>query len=287
MPTARRKVTLRAQWLGKMLRELRESNGYTLKEAAEYLQRDLSALSRFESGVHPIRRGDVLALMDLYGVEDRPQRDMLISLTGELTRTGWWEKYTKDDVWGSTIDLAWLESRAHSLRMFATTTVPGLLQTEQYARSLIQVANRHSTQREIERWVSLRLDRQRVLDREGEPAHLSAVVDESVLRRLVGGREIMRDQIRHLILMSQRANVNIQVLPFNIGAHSSPDGPFALVKMDDPFPEVAHIESPAGSIYLETEAVDRFVDTYDWLQEHSLGIEDTAALLADLEKELR
>ncbi|WP_028648974.1 helix-turn-helix transcriptional regulator [Nocardiopsis sp. CNT312] len=285
MPTTR-KVTLRAQWLGKMLRELREDNGYTLKEAAEYLQRDLSALSRFESGVHPIRRGDVLALMDLYGVEDKNQRDMLITLTGELTRTGWWERYSKDNVWNSTIDFVWLESRAHSLRMFTTNTVPGLLQTEDYARSLMLVANRHSTKREIERWVSLRMERQQALDRD-EPLQVSVILDEAALRRQVGGPQIMAAQLLRLSESAALPNIEIRVLPFNVGAHASPDGPFTLIKMADPFPAVAHIESPAGSIYLETDSVDHFVDTYDWLQEHSLSTEDTAALLAALEKELR
>ncbi|GAB3727140.1 helix-turn-helix domain-containing protein [Nocardiopsis nanhaiensis] len=285
MPTARR-VTLRAQWLGKMLRELREGGGFTLKESAEYLQRDLSALSRFESGVHPIRRGDVLALMDLFGVEDKNQRDMLIALTGELTRTGWWERYSNDNVWSSTIDLAWLESRAHSLRMFATSTVPGLLQTEDYARSLILVANRHSTQREIGRWVSLRMDRQQVLDSE-EPIALSLILDEAALRRQVGGPEIMSAQLQHLSRLLERPNIDLRVIPFSVGAHASPDGPFTLIKMADPFPEVAHIESPAGSLYLETDTVDQFVDSYAWLQQHSLSDEKTAALLADLDKELR
>lgn len=281
-----RKVTLRAQWLGKMLRELRENNGYTLKEAAEYLQRDLSALSRFESGVHPIRRGDVLALMDLYGVEDKGQRDMLTTLTGELTQTGWWERYSKDDVWNSTIDLVWLESRAHSLRMFATSTFPGLFQTEAYARSLMLVANRHSTKREIERWVSLRMERQQVLDRD-EPIRLSVVLDEAVLRRPVGGPQVMSAQLQRLLDIMDLPHVDLRVLPFSVGAHASPDGPFTLIRMAEPFPEIAHIESSAGSIYLETDAVDRFVDTYDWLQQHSLSIQDTAALLAATEKELR
>lgn len=286
MPTARRKVTLRAQWLGKMLRELRESNGYTLKEAAEYLQRDLSALSRFESGVHPIRRGDVLALMDLYGVEDRPQRDMLLELTGELTRTGWWERYSDDKVWNSTIDLVWLESRSEVLRMFSTMTVPGLLQTERYARGLIEVANRHATKREINRWVDLRMQRQQVLSRD-EPVHMSVVLDEAVVRRTVGGSSVMREQLRHLQSAAGKKHITVRVLPFSLGAHASPNGPFTLLKMAGPFPEVAHIESPAGSIYLETEAVDRLVDTYDWLEEHSLGVEDTSVLLMELEKEPR
>ncbi|MFV2194833.1 helix-turn-helix domain-containing protein [Nocardiopsis sp. LOL_012] len=285
MPTDRG-VTLRAQWLGQILRDFRERKGLTLKDVAEYLQRNISTVSRCELGIYPIRRVDAAAMLDLYGVSDKKQREAVMELAGDVWQTGWWEQYSKDNVWSSTIDLAWLESRSHEMRVFATMTVPGLLQTEDYARALMLIANRDSTKREIERWINLRMDRQRVLSR-AEPLHLSAVIDEAVLRRQVGGPDVMGQQLQHLSAMAEEPNIDLRVLPFTAGAHASPDGPFNLLKMSDPFPEVAHIESPAGSIYLETDAVDRIVETYDWLHEHSLSNEDTAALLAALEEELR
>ena len=97
----------------------------------------------------------------------------------------------------------------------------------------------------------------------------------------------MVTQLRHLLQSTKQPNLHVRVLPFSVGAHASPDGPFTLIKMAAPFPEVAHIESPAGSIYLETDAVDRFVDTYDWLEQHSLSVEESNTLLADLEKEFQ
>ncbi|OLT27478.1 transcriptional regulator [Nocardiopsis sp. CNR-923] len=280
------RVTLRAQWLGQILREMRERKGLPLREVAEYLQRNLATIGRCEQGIYPIRRVDAAAMMDLYGVNDKKQRDAVLELAGEVWKTGWWEQYSKDDVWSSTIDRAWLENRSHALRTFATVTIPGLLQTEEYARGLMLIADRHSTKREIERWVKLRMDRQRVLER-AEPLYLSAVIDEAVLRRQVGGREVMAQQLRHLSTKVAEPNIDVRVLPFTAGAHASPDGPFTLLKMSDPFPEVAHVESPAGSIYLETESVDRLVDTYDWLHENSLNNEETAEFLVALEEDLR
>ncbi|WP_157982402.1 helix-turn-helix transcriptional regulator [Nocardiopsis sp. FIRDI 009] len=279
-------MTLRAQWLGQILREMRERKGLALREVAEYLQRNLATIGRCEQGIYPIRRVDAAAMMDLYGVSDKKQREAVLELAGEVWKTGWWEQYSKDNVWSSTIDRAWLENRSASMRSFSTITVPGLLQTEEYARALMLAADRHATKREIERWVDLRMRRQRVFDRD-EPLHLSAVIDEAALHRPVGGPKVMADQIRHLLKSAALPHFDIHVLPYSVGAHASPGGPFTLFKMSDPFPEVAHVESPAGSIYLETEAVDKLVDTYDWLHEHSLSDEDTTVLLAALEKELR
>ncbi|MEV2274969.1 helix-turn-helix transcriptional regulator [Nocardiopsis sp. NPDC049922] len=281
MPTDRG-VTLRAQWLGQILRDFRERKGLTLKDVAEYLQRNISTVSRCELGIYPIRRVDAAAMLDLYGVSDKKQREAVMELAGDVWQTGWWEQYSKDDVWTSTIDRAWLENRSHEIRTFAATTIPGLLQTERYARSLMVVADRRATKREIERGVSLRMDRQQIFDR-AEPVHLSAVLDESVLRRRVGGPEVMAEQIQHLRELASQPHIDLHVLTFEAGAHASPEGSFTLLKMSDPFPEVAHIESPAGSIYLETDSAERFSDIYDWFQEHSLSSEDTAAFLAALE----
>ncbi|MFL1430702.1 MULTISPECIES: helix-turn-helix domain-containing protein [unclassified Nocardiopsis] len=285
MPTDR-SVTLRAQWLGQILREMRERKGLTLREVAEYLQRNLATIGRCEQGIYPIRRVDAAAMMDLYGINDKKQREAILELAGEVWKTGWWDQYSRDEVWSSTIDRAWLENRSDSMRAFATITVPGLLQTEEYARSLMLVADRNRTKREIERWVALRMERQRVFER-SEPMHMSAVIDEAALRRLIGGQQVMLDQVGHLLRCASQDNFDIRVLPFALGAHTSPGGPFTLLKMSDPFPTVAHVESPAGSIYLESESVDQLIDTYDWLHDHSLSGEDTIAFLVALEKELR
>ncbi|GAA3735273.1 transcriptional regulator with XRE-family HTH domain [Spinactinospora alkalitolerans] len=279
-----RGVTLRAQWLGQMLRDLREDKRLTLREAGEYLQRTGATISRFETGVYPIRRVDAAALLDLYGVEDPGRRDTLLQLAGELWHTGWWETYSKD-AWSSTIDLAWLENRALTLRTFAGLVLPGLLQTRDYILSLFQAANSEMKEREIERAVELRLERQRVLVRE-EPVRLSAIIDEAALRRPIGGAQVMVGQLKRLREAAELSNVDIRVIPFSRGAHASPEGSFTLIGLEEPFSEIAHTESAGGAIYLERGDVDRLIDVYDRLQESSLSVEESAAFIVAMEKDL-
>ena len=282
-PRRERRVTLRAQWLGQMLRQLRDQNNLTLKEAAEYLQKDLSSVSRFELGTFPVRRGDLLALMDLYGVDDKTQRETMLNLCGEVWQTGWWDKYSGDDVWGSTIDFVWLETRAEAIRVFTALVVPGLLQTCEYAHALISTVDGHVGSEQVERWVELRMDRQKILD--GQEIHEHEVLfDEAALRRPVGGREVMLKQLRHLREVAEAGKMTMRVLPFDKGAHPSPEGAFTLLDLGAPFSTVAHIESRGGGIYLERGDVDQLVDVYDRLREMSLGPEDSVAFVAALER---
>jgi len=285
MATTRR-VTLRAQWLGQMLRDLRDNSGLTLKDAGEYLQKDLSTVSKFELGTFPVRRGDLSALLDLYGVDDKRQRETLHELCGEVWQSGWWDKYSADDVWGSTIDYVWLEGRTHAIRSFATLSVPGLLQTADYTRALIRTVNVDESEGRIGRWVELRLARQAILEQEDAP-DLTVLLDEAALRRPVGGRKVMADQVRHLIELTERPGIDIRVLPFDTGAHASPEGAFTLLDLPEPFSTIAHIESPGGAIYLERNDVHRLVRLYDRLQEACLSPQESAAFLAAVEKDLR
>ena len=285
MPAQReRRVTLRAQWLGQILRELRTRRDLTLREAADYLQKDFSTVSRFEQGTFPVRRGDLVALLDLYGIDDAQQREMFTQLCVDVWRTGWWEKYTEDEVWGSTIDYVWLENRAHAMQVFATLSAPGLLQTREYARALITTANAGATEEQVERWVELRMKRQRVLDRE-EPAEISVVLDEAALRRPVADQAVMRAQIERLHEVAELPHVELQVLPFAAGTHPSPDGAFTLLSLKEPFSTVAHIESPGGGIYLERGDVDRLTGIYDRLQESSLDTAQSVRFLSELDRD--
>ncbi|RNL80629.1 helix-turn-helix domain-containing protein [Halostreptopolyspora alba] len=278
-----RKVTLRAQWLGKTFRELRERNGMTLKEVAEYLQRDISSVSRLESGVHPLRRADVIALMDLYGVEEHHQRSAMLQMGDEVSKTGWWEKHSKD-VSDWVIDAVWLESRAERLRIFSIATVPGLLQTREYAEALIRAVNPYAPKQQIKRWVELRLTRQELLNKENT-FNFSVVVDEAALRRPIGGGEVMAAQTQRLIADAQRDNVEIRVLPFAGGAHCSPEGAFTLITLPEPFPEVAHIESPVGALYAEATGAEELAERYDRIWTNSLDLSESLRFLSALERE--
>ncbi|MFE1170341.1 helix-turn-helix domain-containing protein [Nocardiopsis sp. NPDC058789] len=280
----KRRPTLRAQWLGKMLKELREQNGLKLTDTAEYLQRSFSAISKFESGALPVREPEVLALMDLYGVEGEQQRASLLRLSKEISRTGWWEKYSSE-IADWFIDYMWLESRADRIRTFDITPVNGLVQTAAYAEALFRAANPHDSSAQIERGVELRMSRQAIL--EGENAvQLDIVMEEAALQRMVGGREVMKDQIRHLLACSERPNIGIRVVPFEAGALVSPDGGFRLIDMEDPFPLIAYSVSPAGGFYLESEEAGHLAALYDRLQGMSLSPEDSVAFIAALERNL-
>ncbi|MFC7328207.1 helix-turn-helix domain-containing protein [Marinactinospora rubrisoli] len=280
----KRHPTLRAQWLGKLLRDLRESNAMTLKEAGDYIQRNPSTLSRFESGDLPINRADVLSLLNLYGVDGEHQRKALLQLADEISKTGWWEKYSKD-VFQRTIDYVWLENRAQHIRIFSPFVVPGLLQTREYAYAVVNAGDPPASQQQIERWVEMRMTRQNILQGDS-PTQLSVILDEATLHRLPGSRESMARQCRRLAEMATRSTVEIRVLPFEAGIYANPDGEFTLIKLPDPFPQVAHIDSAAGMIFLEREDVTKLTDLYGRLRDKCLSTTESISFITAKEKDL-
>ncbi len=275
--------TLRAQWLGQQLRELREEADMTLRDAGEYLQRNPSMVSRFESAETPIRRGDVTALLDLYGVADTQRRAGLLKLSQDVWQKGWWEGYA-DDVAGWFMDYVWLENRAREIRSFDDTLILGLLQTKDYARAAITAADPEATEEQVDRWVELRTMRQHVLRGE-DPPTLRAILDESLLHRMVGGRAVMRAQLARLLEATGQPHIEIRVLPLRGGAHASPTGTFKLLTMPDPYPEVAYTETLAGAIYVESPETERFIAAYDLLWEASLPTDQSAELISATLKE--
>jgi transcriptional regulator with XRE-family HTH domain len=277
--------TLRAQWLGQQLRELRDQAGFTLRQAADYLERDPSTVSRFESGEYPIRRADLLALLDFYGVSDKRRRDLLLALREEVWQRGWWDGYA-EEFDRRFIDLVWLESRAREIRSFDNTTLPGLLQIREYATAVIEAADFDIAPELLERGVELRMARQGVLSGDNPP-HLRVILDEALLRRLVGGPAVLRAQLDHLVQCAQRPNIEIRVLPFSAGAHASPYGAFQLITLDDPYPDVAYAETLTGGVYVEMPLAERFVRAYDRLEEMALGALESAELISTAAEGLR
>ncbi|WP_046469585.1 helix-turn-helix domain-containing protein [Allosalinactinospora lopnorensis] len=279
---AKSKGTLRAQWLGKMLKELREENSMTLKEPADYIQRSTSTLSRFEAGTWPITRAEVTALMNFYGVDGPSQRAQMLQLAEEIAETGWWERYYQ----GTTmINYVWLEDRAERLRIFNPLVIPGLLQTGEYAERLIRISDPDASARQIERWVGVRMARQEILTRDS-PTEIQLILDEAALRRPVGGPQVICEQLQRLLTEAAKPNIEIRVLPFSVGEYPGTDGSFALIKMADPFPEVVYIDSAAGSIFLEANDVLRFAGQYDRLETSCLDAAESTAFIAAIEKEL-
>ncbi|MBV9141779.1 MAG: helix-turn-helix transcriptional regulator [Pseudonocardiales bacterium] len=276
MPTESR-PTLRAQWLGQSLRELRDANGMTLARAADFLQRNASTVSRFESGEYPIRRPDLMALLDLYGVSDRHKRDGLLRLSEEVWQKGWWDGY-EPDVERQFVDFVWLESRATEIRSFDPSMITGLLQTRDYATAVVTAAEWEAEPAQIARWVQLRMDRQAVLHREAPP-RLQVIIDESVLRREIGGPDVMSGQLAHLLAIAKLPHVDLRVLPASIGAHASLSGGFCVFTIAEPDLEVGYAETVGGSVYVEPPASERFVRVYTRLLNGVLGPAESAKLI--------
>lgn len=277
-------TTLRAQWLGRRMRDLREAIPMSVKEAAAYVKRDPSTLGRCENGIYPFRADDVRALLDLYGVHDDGRRSALLKLADDSWKTGWWQGYAAE-VDDSLIDYVWLESRAATIRSFDMGSVFGLLQTPEYARAVMRGVEPDADDQQIERWSELRLMRQAILKR-ATPVKLSVVIEETLLHRMVGGPSVLAAQLRHIADCAEQPNIDVRVLPFSAGAHASLDGTFRVFGLEEPSSDIACIESPAGIIYLEAPEVDRFAAAYDRLQQAALDPKKSAALLKSTAKQL-
>src|ERR1039458_1718137 len=220
-PTVQRLV------LGSQLHRLRDSRGITAEQAAEAIRGSHSKISRMEHGRVGFKERDVGDLLTLYGVTDTEERAALLNLAREANTPGWWHTY-------SDILPAWLEAyvgleaAASVLRTYEVQLVPGLLQTEEYARALIRQGSAASEE-EIARRGELRGSRQEILRRPDAP-QLWAVVDEGALRRPVGSTEVIRGQLKHLIEVADHPAVTLQVLPFQVGAHAAMGGPFTILR---------------------------------------------------------
>ncbi|MFG2979742.1 Scr1 family TA system antitoxin-like transcriptional regulator [Streptomyces sp. NPDC048258] len=243
-------ATARQLRFGAELRKLREGAGLNATEAAKQLgirQTQISNLEAARIGASPER---VRALAGLYGCKDQPYIDALAGMTGERHR-GWWEEY-RDLLPGPLLDLAELEHHSHSLRGAVTTHIPGLLQTAEHAREIFRHAVQALTPPDIEHRVSFRLKRQAVLYREA-PVPYQALIHEAALRIPVGGHEVARAQLAHLLAMSEQRHVTIQVIPFATGAlHGSGQ---SIYYATGPVPQLdtVHLDQTHGLVYLDAE----------------------------------
>jgi hypothetical protein len=202
---------------------------------------------------------DIADLLTLYGVTDEEERDALRALARRANAPGWWHDYS--DVLPTWFEAyVGLEEVATQIRAYEVQFVPGLLQTEDYARAVALLGHDTATAREIERRVRLRMARQAVLDRPSPPSFW-AVIDEAVLRRPAGSPAIMRGQLKHLAEMAMRPNVTIQVIPFKAGGHSAAGGPFSILRFAEPdLPDVVYLEQLTSALYLDKpEAVDSYL----------------------------
>jgi transcriptional regulator with XRE-family HTH domain len=264
--------------LGARLRRLREAQGISPEEAGYVIRASHSKISRLETGRVGFKDRDIVDLLALYGVTDEAQSAEMRGLAARANSPGWWHDYS-DILAGWFEEYIGLEEAAAQISTYEAQFVPGLLQTEDYARAVILLQYSHP--KEISRRVSLRIARQAILSRP-DPASLWVVLDEAVLRRPIGGSRVMRAQLMQLIEMSQRPGVTVQIMPFTAGGHSAAGGSFSVLHFaEDDLPDMVYHEQLASAQYVDKhDVVDKYREVLERL--HS-----EAATPADSLKTLR
>ncbi len=270
--------------LGGQLRRLREKRGISREKAGWEIRSSESKISRMELGRVGFKERDVADLLVLYGVNDRHEREALLALAKQANAPNWWNGY--GDVLPNWLQsYLGLETAATVIRSYEVQFVPGLLQTPGYARAVIMLGHGKATAEEIDRRVALRVERQKVLDRDNGP-RLWAVIDEAALRRPVGGSDVMRGQIDALIAMAAHPRVQVQILPFEVGGHAAAGGAYTILRFADrELPDVVYIEQLTGALYLDKrEDVDHYAVTMERLAMEAAPPGETTQRLADLRR---
>jgi transcriptional regulator with XRE-family HTH domain len=235
--------------LGAHLRRLREASHITPSQAGEAIRATHSKISRLERGRSGAKQRDVADLLTLYGVTDEAEREELLDLARQASTPGWWQQY--NDILPRWFELyVGLERAASIIRTYELQFVHGLLQTEDYARAVILIANAHASAEEIDRRVSVRMKRQQLLTQPDAP-ELWTVLDEAVLRRPPGGPGVMRAQLEHLLELTGLPNVTLQIVPFSVGPHAAAGGPFTILRFPEPdLPDLVYLEQLNSAQYL-------------------------------------
>lgn len=267
--------------LGAHLRRLREDAGISRTDAGWAIRGSESKISRLELGRVGFKVRDVEDLLALYKLEDDVERDRLLTLAREANNPGWWQRY--DDLtpnWVHTY--IGLEMAADLIRTFELQFIPGLLQTPEYARAVISLGRLEEPlpRAEQDRLIALRMRRQEVLTQQ-RPARLWAVIDEAVLRRPIGSKAILRNQLEFLLDQSRRHNVTLQIIPFSKGGYTATGGAFTLLRFNDAdLPDIVYIEHLTSAVYLDKrEDLDAYVVTMDALSIAAAQPRDTDRLL--------
>ncbi|MFJ9685097.1 helix-turn-helix domain-containing protein [Streptomyces bacillaris] len=277
-PTARRRQ------LGADMRRLRERKGLTLEEAGALVGISKATLSRYERKEGTVKWPAVDALCREYGASDA-ERSALVELAKGARIQGWWRSLT-DPVPESMNLMLTLEDEAVSEDHYACMYVPGLLQTRAYAEAVHSASEVQCTKQEISHMVGIRMKRQELLAR-AQPPHLWAVIDEAVVRRAVGGRHVMRDQLGHLLEQAERPHITVQVLPFSAGAHAAAVGSFVILGGPAPGLDVAYVDTIGGGIFMEKPMeIARYKLAFQYLHAQALDTERSGALLKEAIREL-
>lgn len=265
------------------LRRARQAKGLTQEQVAKAMEWSLSKMIRIENASTGISTNDLKALLPLYGITDDDQINHLVVLARAARSRSWWSGY-RDVAPPALLQLIEYESAAAAIRQFESMFIPGILQTEEYARAALEDFYDESRASErVTALVELRTRREELLDRENAP-HFSFMLDESVVRRVVGSPSIMRGQLRRLIEASELGNVTVEVVPFSAGLHPGMKGPFEIVEFaDDPDQKVVFLETPRGDIVSDDpEETANYLEAFRQIKKTSLDPRESVAYLRDI-----
>ncbi|WP_405114668.1 DUF5753 domain-containing protein [Micromonospora sp. NBC_01405] len=273
-------ATPRSRRLGRELRKIRETKGLTGEETAKLVRCSSSRISRIESGEIKPRAGDVMELLVAYGIRiDEEPGTSLLEQARDLREEGWWQR-----LGGRYATYIAYEEEAAELKNFEPMLVPGLLQTERYARE-VNAIGRESDKDTINQRVAARMTRQEVLHRQPTPLRMHAILSEAAVRTEVGGPDVLREQLDHLVTLSRLPNVTIQVLRFEAGAHLAISSGFALLTFEQDDPPLGYIETLAGELFLESSRdLVRLSAAYDNLRTLARSPAESVKLMKELSK---
>jgi transcriptional regulator with XRE-family HTH domain len=277
------RASVRQRRLARELRRLREGAHLTIEQVADKLEISPSTISRMETALVGVRPRDLRALLDIYEVAGA-QREELLQIARERRQQPWWQEYR--DL--PNMALAGIEADASSISQYSALLVPGLLQIEAYGRVVLAAIRVDARPIDIERRMALRLNRQALLTSESAPQYW-VVLDEAVVRRPVGGPDVMAAQLAHLTRVAELPSVTLQVLPFSAGAHAGMDGEFTIFGYRQPEdPDIVYIENTGGDAYIEdAEVTQRYRRVFDHLRAAALDPAESVRMLVDAQHRLQ
>ncbi|RST02939.1 XRE family transcriptional regulator [Streptomyces sp. WAC07149] len=278
------RASTRRRQLGATMRKLRARAGMTLEEAGGLVGVSKATVSRYETQEGPVKWPIVDALCREYRTSPAERR-AVVELAKGLKRQGWWNSITDSIPEGMNLLLT-LEDDAVTEDHFNCLYVPGLLQTRRYTEAVQHASERRLPPEEIEQLIDIRMKRQEILDRP-QPLHLRVVIDESVIRRVVGSRDVMKGQLERLIEANESEHITVQVLPFSKGAHSAAMGSFVIIGGAEPTLDVVYLDTHVGSLFMEQdEELARYRLAFGYLRAQALDLAASSALIERVHEEL-
>jgi transcriptional regulator with XRE-family HTH domain len=286
MPAKRRTPTVRLRRLSAELRRLRAEAGRTREQVSEVTGINGATLYRIETAQVCPQRRTLIALLDLYEVTE-PHRSEVLGLLVDAGENGLVQLY-RVDLPDTLRNYLTFEAEARALRNYESLFIPGLLQTEDYARAAMRHDALAFNPKEVEERVHTRMERKALLNKE-PPIELWAIIDEAAIRRIVGGAQVMRDQLHYLFsTVEQQPHVTLQVVPFDVGAHPGMSGEFVIMDFAGAEePEVVYVEGIHGAIFLDAEPdIRRYTKVFDNLRALALGPDQSADLIAEAAEQI-